>query len=558
MPPSGQLIVFEGADEVGKTTLVSALAETLRPKGADVLEMAFPGREPGTLGAHIYKLHHEPSRFDVGSLSPESLQLLHIASHLDAIRCRIIPALRAGKTVILDRFWWSTLVYGIEDGGDQRTLKRMITVEKACWGTIRPKIALLVTRERPLNAVPDQEKWMRHQAEYRRLAMKEGKRYPVVEIANDGELSLTTESIRETVANHIRSRRKPASALRHPATPRTALPDFLFSLAKPTPSPVYDTYWRFAAERQSIFFRKLEGFSLSALTHDPILAAHKFTNAYRASDRVSQFLIRHVAYEGDQSVNELFFRIILFKTFNRIDTWSLLRRELGEPGWSTYSFEAYDRVLTAAMAKGDRIYSAAYIMTSGRSAFGSEKKHRNHLLLLESMMRDDLPRKIAEAASMQEVFERLRGYPTLGPFLAYQYATDLNYSTLTEFDEMEFVVPGPGALDGIRKCFLNLGGLTEADVIRFVTERQHAEFDRLGIDFPSLWGRPLQLIDCQNLFCEVDKYARVKHPEFSGVSGRTRIKQKYRPLQTPIEYWYPPKWGLNERIQQGLPRVPNL
>jgi hypothetical protein len=58
----------------------------------------------------------------------------------------------------------------------------------------------------------------------------------------------------------------------------------------------------------------------------------------------------------------------------------------------------------------------------------------------------------------------------------------------------------------------------------------------------------LQLIDCQNLFCEVDKYARVYHPEMTGKSGRSRIKQRFHPKASPIDYWYPPKWGLNERI----------
>ena len=43
---------------------------------------------------------------------------------------------------------------------------------------------------------------------------------------------------------------------------------------------------------------------------------------------------------------------------------------------------------------------------------------------------------------------RLYQYPTIGDFLAYQYITDLNYSTLTNFTEMEFVVPGPGAKHG--------------------------------------------------------------------------------------------------------------
>ncbi len=149
---------------------------------------------------------------------------------------------------------------------------------------------------------------------------------------------------------------------------------------------------------------------------------------------------------------------------------------------------------------------------------------------------------------MQQAFNLIRGYPTIGDFLAYQYVTDVNYSTITDFTEMEFVVPGPGAIDGIRKCFTDTGGMTDADVIRVMAERQEVEFERLGLDFQTLGGRRLQLIDCQNLFCEVGKYARVMHPEVSGASGRTRIKQKFRPNAEPIEYWYPPKWGINDVV----------
>src|SRR5690606_17361184 len=113
----------------------------------------------------------------------------------------------------------------------------------------------------------------------------------------------------------------------------------------------------------------------------------------------------------------------------------------------------------------------------------------------------------------------------------------------------DFVVPGPGAKDGIRKCFASLGDYSEADIIRWVTDNQESEFERLGINFQSLWGRPLQLIDCQNLFCETDKYARVAHPEIQGISDRKRIKQIYRPSSyQKIEYFYPPKWGINDRI----------
>ena len=313
------------------------------------------------------------------------------------------------------------------------------------------------------------------------------------------------------------------------------------------PTVVYDTYWKFAFERQEVFFRKLKG-SPPPWTHDPVIARHKFTNAYRAADRVSQFLIRHVIYKGDQSAPEVFFRTILFKLFNKIETWELLRFKLGEISWAGYSFDQFDGVLTRALASETRIYSAAYIMPSGGRAFGYREKHRNHLKLLEQMMEHEAPYRVAAAPTMRQAFETLRSYPTIGDFLAYQFITDLNYSEICHFSEMDFVVPGPGARDGIHKCFSSLGGLSEPDIIKLVTDRQDNEFERLGLEFRSLWGRRLQLIDCQNLFCEVSKYARVMHPDVIGINDRSRIKQIYRASGDPLEFWFPPKWGINHLV----------
>ncbi|ACK74156.1 conserved hypothetical protein (plasmid) [Gloeothece citriformis PCC 7424] len=331
-------------------------------------------------------------------------------------------------------------------------------------------------------------------------------------------------------------------------------PEFISHISPAKPTIVFDSYWRFAAERQNIFFKRFRGEPFP-WTNDPILSRYKFTNAYRASDRTSQYLIRHVIYRNDlpSTPDEVFFRIMLFKLFNKIETWQLLESQINNIIFAQYSFEQYDQILTEAMSKGQAIYSAAYIMPSGGRVLGYTTKHRNHLKLLERMMSDELPKKLQDAKSMHQGFNLLRAYPTIGDFLAYQFITDINYSEITNWTEMEFVVPGPGALDGICKCFRDLGGLNEPELIKFMAESQEQEFERLGLNFQSLWGRKLQLIDCQNLFCEVDKYARVKHPDISGKSGRTRIKQKYSLTKSPINYWYPPKWGINQAIQEDKP-----
>lgn len=304
---------------------------------------------------------------------------------------------------------------------------------------------------------------------------------------------------------------------------------------------VFDTYWKFAKFRQDIFMKRVVG-APGPYTDDPVLSVHKFTNTYRASDRVSQYFIKNALYEGSQNPQEIFFRTMLFKIFNRIDTWETLSKEIGSLTWRNFNFEKYARTLDKVINGGDRLYSAAYIMPS--PPFGNPRKHRNHLRLIEYMMKERAPSQIERAKSLEEVYNLLLSYPSFGKFLAFQFTIDLNYSTMIDFSESEFVVAGPGACDGIRKCFADTDGLTEAEVIYAVTEMADREFQRLGLNFQNLWGRPLQPIDCQNIFCEVDKYARVMHPEFQGTSGRSRIKQKFSQNPEPLLQWYPPKWKL--------------
>lgn len=325
------------------------------------------------------------------------------------------------------------------------------------------------------------------------------------------------------------------------------LPQIIVRMSPPKPSPVFHTYWKFAAERQSIFHARIAGKS-APWTQDPVLSEYKFTNAYRASDRVSQYLIRNVIYVGEEDWPSTLLRTLLFKIFNKESTWELIASQIGQVSAAKFPLERIGRVLDNALSNGASIYSGAYIMPSGPSELRQSRKHRMHLALLSEILRRELPARLLDASSMKAAYDLLLAVPSFGPFLAFQFLIDLNYSRFLNFSEMEFVVPGPGARDGIRKCFLDLGDYTEPELIRWVTDRQEVEFSGRGLGFKSLWGRPLQLIDCQNLFCEVDKYSRVAHPEVIGVSGRTRIKQRFSPRSQDISPWFPPKWGLNDLI----------
>lgn len=309
------------------------------------------------------------------------------------------------------------------------------------------------------------------------------------------------------------------------------------------PTAVFDTYWSFAAKRQGIYLARLRQ-GLAPWTDDPVLAEHRFTNVFRAADRVSQYLISEVqrAPASSTDLGDQVFRTLIFKVFNREDTWEGLQRHVGEISWREYDFDRYRRALDELSSDG-AIYSPAYLMPPPK--LGEDRKHANHLRLLERMMRDGLVGQIRSARSLRGVYELLVAYPGVGPFLAFQYTIDLNYLDWLGFDENDFVVAGPGAKDGIRKCFGREASGVEADVIRYMVETQWMHFDRLGLDFTGLFGRPLHLIDAQNLFCEVDKYARVAHPEVEGISGRSRIKQRFAPRGDLAPPKFPSAWGLD-------------
>ena len=115
---------------------------------------------------------------------------------------------------------------------------------------------------------------------------------------------------------------------------------------------IYDLYWYFAWERQNIFWKKLNG-EEAPWTDDYILQQYKFCNSYRVNDRVSQYLLKNVIYNGNIYEDEdMLFRIILFKLFNKEATWELLVNEFGDITLKGFNFESVglsnisDRVTT--------------------------------------------------------------------------------------------------------------------------------------------------------------------------------------------------------------------
>ena len=318
-------------------------------------------------------------------------------------------------------------------------------------------------------------------------------------------------------------------------------------MSRPQPVPrsqIYDLYWYFAAERQAMFMRRLRG-QPEPWTTDLILQTYKFCNVFRATDRVSQYLIREVIYQDPAAPPaEILWRTVAFRLFSRTQTWDGVVKHLGhQPTLDDLATGAFTQALETTRDHQGRLYTGAFILCAA-DAYHQGRKHLNHVALLRHMfVHDGLAEQLLAAPSMEAVYNLLHGYPLLGDFMSYQIAVDLAYTPSIKADENDFTKAGPGARRGITKAFESTAGLSPEQIVHWMVARQDEEFARLGLDFPGLWGRKLHAIDAQGLFCELDKYCREAAPQLK--SNRSRIKARFQPNGPLPSFFFPPKWHIN-------------
>jgi dTMP kinase len=124
-------------DGCGKTTQMGLLAEKLRSEGFGVLETYEPG---GTaIGTQVRRILLDASNQE---LCPTAELLLYFACRAQNVEQSILPALKAGKIVLSDRFTDSTLVYqGVGRGLGKDVVLALDRV--ACRG-LKPDLTLLI------------------------------------------------------------------------------------------------------------------------------------------------------------------------------------------------------------------------------------------------------------------------------------------------------------------------------------------------------------------------------------------------------------------------------
>lgn len=349
--------------------------------------------------------------------------------------------------------------------------------------------------------------------------------------------------------------RKPA-----PAASKPSLSPVTINGVTLKPTVVFDTFWYWVAERKAMDDRRRAG-EPAPWTDDPILKKYFFCNSFRVLDKVSQFIVTDVIEKGSQDPVELVFRVLLFNSFTKIQTWQLLDEELGPIKWSTYDRAKYDAVL----GKADfTLYTGAFIKPASR--FGFKKNFQNHLALLENMMENEMPYKLLGAPTLADVYEYIISFPGMGDFTTYQLMLNLSYTNVLNFHPNDFVIAGPGSISGLVKMFGTSFRHAHADnpdfaidVMRWLVDTQDEHFLRLGISFSKLGPQnlPMDVSDVEHSVCEVDKYCRAKHPSIKGMDSRTNMKRVYDAFGTSVTT-YPAQAALPKAWDHPKRATPNI
>lgn len=127
-----RFIVFEGIDGCGKSTAAKLLAEYLKSKGQEVLLTKEPSLD-SEAGRRIRQILRGEFTATV-----EERQQLFTDDRKVHVEQVILPALREGKVVISDRYFFSTFALGAATGADLEWLININT------NYIMPDLAFLV------------------------------------------------------------------------------------------------------------------------------------------------------------------------------------------------------------------------------------------------------------------------------------------------------------------------------------------------------------------------------------------------------------------------------
>ena len=323
----------------------------------------------------------------------------------------------------------------------------------------------------------------------------------------------------------------------------------------------YEDFWRISAERMQVFWKRYAGLP-EPWTEENILRKFRICVPYRVLNRTTQYVVSEVVGKALDE-QDAAFRVLLFQRFNKLHTWERLRQRFGEPRLASYIPSQYALEMDQWT---EPIFTGGYRLDGkiGRynEFFGGLPKHYKYLFMLDYWLnKEDLLGAIGRLRTdANGLLEELCSRPTIGPYIGVQTLTALNYTNAVDYSENEPLVITEGCLRGMRHCFdMPPKRAEQAAAKRILLDMAEtqvedgATYARETYGFPYIRDRRLTVADFQTMFCEFDKWMKLR---LLGLGLRERIVKDGRrggsvrgrhfdgerlPLPEAV---FPEKWGL--------------
>jgi len=284
---------------------------------------------------------------------------------------------------------------------------------------------------------------------------------------------------------------------------------------------------KYMEERENIRLRKEAG-QPWPWTKDKILGKYKFTNVKRSNDRTTKAFValyRHYMpptfFSQTVDREQLLYNCAVARYFGTVDM-------AAEALWlPRHDAKALRAAVKRVRAKGGKVFTGAYIVTSGGQA-GPKSEYVIDLLKGLSAAVACVMNALAQTGRWEMAYAALRKVPGFGGsgFMAKEVLQDVLLMWPNEVVDAALWTPmGPGARRGMNRLKGRKPGFRQPEA-KFIHEVQeiHGQLARWWDTMFGTLGDGLTAHDVQFCLCEFDKYERTR-------LGQGRPRAQYKPQQ---------------------------
>jgi hypothetical protein len=308
-------------------------------------------------------------------------------------------------------------------------------------------------------------------------------------------------------------------------------------------------FYRTLHERNEIWIRRFIDKQERPWTSDKILRDYKFTNSYRELDRASQWLVNNVLTDHRLSLEDLIFRIMVYRFFNQPCTFDKKKSPYAIvlPHYDNFDKQDLWEQVVTYREKVDNPWHTAYLMNPGASKPNGWNKrglfrddmYVNNVL---QQVHDKIPEIVLilkKAKRPEEIVAVLETILAVSGFMSHEFYLDFCYcakywkQAIMKFTQNDFTNVGPGCSTGLRIIFPRLEKKRQVEGIHWLLELLPEVYEQLGLEFRYIhWNKEdgyhvnekvnnLTLHTIEFWLCEYQKYWKMNIGE-----GKQRSKFK--------------------------------